>query len=364
MRTSFISIVICLLVMSWCNLIPSWACTDFQLHTSNGTIIAGRSMEWGADFHSRLGIHPQQEDRVSKAPAGKIGMRWISKYGYVGVDGNGLDLVLEGMNEKGLSYGALWMPGYTQYQDVTSDQLSQAIDVTDLGGWILGNFANVGEVKAALGKIRVCASLVPSIGGIPTIHVALHDANGENAVIEFIGGQQKFYANPIGVLTNSPAFDWHLINLSNYAMVCGGESSSSQDCWDGIKPPGQGGGFLGMPGDWTPTSRFVRTVAMLSFAEPVATATEGVNLSEHILNAVDIPKGAIREKVLGKEYTDYTQWIVIKDLTDKVLYFRCYDNLTLRALDLKGLDFKAGGQVRYLPMEGGQLAVNIMVSVK
>lgn len=363
MKQPFIMTMIGLLSVSFFNLIPGMACTDFQLSTSEGVFIASRSMEWGSDFHSRLVIHPEEEGYVSGAPEGKAGLKWISKYGYIGVDGNGLDLVLEGMNEKGLSYGALWMPGYTKYPDVPVDQSSQAIDITDLGAWILGNFTNIDQVKSALGKIHVWGSVVPSIGGVPTVHVALHDATGQNAVIEFVGGQVKFYANPIGILTNAPTFDWHLINLNNYVMIGAENPHPVKIAGTVLSPPGQGGGFLGVPGDWTPPSRFVRTAAMLCFAKRASTAAEGVNLSEHVLNAVDIPKGVIREKVPGQEYTDYTQWIVIKDLTHKVFYFRSYDNLTLRALDLRKLNFEPGGKKRYVAMEGGQPVENITATV-
>ena len=104
-----------------------------------------------------------------------------------------------------------------------------------------------------------------------------------------------------------------------------------------MAPVGQGSGFLGIPGDWSPPSRFVKTATYLRFAKETANSLEAVNLAEHFLNAVDIPLGEVRDP--GKDTGDYTQWVVIKDLTQKVFYFRSYGDLVLKMIDLKKLNF-------------------------
>jgi choloylglycine hydrolase len=333
--------------------VPGEACTDFQLKATDGSILNGRSMEWGADMHSKLVIRPRGEERQAIAPAGAKGLKWKSKYGYVGANIYDLDGYVDGMNEAGLSFGALWLPGYTKYQAVSPDQAESALSMIDLGAWLLGNFATVDEAKAAIGKIRVWSEAIEGFPGIPTAHLALHDSSGRNVVIEFVGGQQKVYDNPSRVLTNAPPFDWQMINLKNYLKISPYNVEPVKISGSVLAPPGEGSGFLGIPGDWTPPSRFVRTVAMLNFAHAAKTAAQGVNLSEHILNAVDIPQGDIREKLNGKEYCDYTQWILIKDLTNHVIYFRSYDNLNLRSLDLNKLDFNANAKSCIFPIAGG-----------
>lgn len=359
MKTICFAIAILLIVVCGLNVLPGFACTDFQVKTTQGTVVIGRSMEWGADLHSRLVVHPKQENNMAKAPDGKQGLVWTSKYGYVGIDANSLDTALDGMNEAGLSLGLLWLPGYTQYQDVPTGENNTALDITNLGAWILGNFATVDEVKIAIGKVHVWASAIPSFGGIPTAHIAIHDRTGKNMVIEFVAGQQKIYDNPCGVMTNAPTFDWHLINLNNYLMIRATNPEPVKIAGTILSPPGQGSGFLGIPGDWTPPSRFVRTAAMLAFAQRAKIAEEGVNLTEHILNAVDIPRGALRDKVAGIECADYTQWIVIKDLTNRIFYFRSYENMTLRSLDLNKLNLSPRQPRHYFGIAGGALAQDI-----
>jgi len=94
-----------------------------------------------------------------------------------------------------------------------------------------------------------------------------------------------------------------------------------------------------LPGDSSPTSRFVRIafLAANSYAAPDAAGL--LNLGEHLINNVDIALGTSRSLDNGKEYSDYTQWVDFKDLTHKKFYYRTYNNLTLREIDLAKLDF-------------------------
>ena len=102
----------------------------------------------------------------------------------------------------------------------------------------------------------------------------------------------------------------------------------------------KGSGLLSTPHDLTPPSRLVRAATLTHFADPVKTSDEAVNLAIHILNTVDIPHGVAGE--------DYTNWIVAKDLTHKALYYRTYNDLTVRVIYLdkvqpQGKRLKLGG---------------------
>ncbi len=335
------------------------ACTDFKVESTDGNVVAARSMEWGADLKSRIVVHSRGEEKLSKTPAGADGMRWKTTNGFLAVDALGLDVVVDGVNEKGLSFGLLWFPDYTQYAALKPGSESSAINITDLGHWLLGTCTTVDDAKKALANATIFATNIPSFGGIPTAHVALHDAAGNSAVVEIIGGKQLVMDNPGGVLTNAPPLEWQLINLKNYIHVDASNPQPMQVAGTVLGSPGQGGGFLGIPGDWTPPSRFVRTSAMLHFAKPASDRTGAVNVATHILNAVDIPRGDVREKVAGQDYTDYTQWVVIKDLSGKSLYFRSYDNMTLRKIDMTKLDLSPGKPPRFFPIAGGAAAMEV-----
>ncbi|MFA7338262.1 MAG: linear amide C-N hydrolase [Candidatus Obscuribacterales bacterium] len=340
-------------------ILPSNSCTDFLVKTSDGTKIVGRSMEWGADLKSHVWKYPKGQSRSSQTPDGSKALSWQSKYGYLAVDANNMPLAIDGMNEQGLSVGMLWMPGAV-YQDVAKVSPSNTISLLDLDHWLLGSFTTVAEVKEAIAKVMVWAPQMAEWGGTPTAHLAIHDATGASAVIEFVDGQQKIYDNQASVLTNAPTFDWHKTNLNNYVNISASNAEPIHVRNTVLAPPGQGGGFLGIPGDWTPPSRFVRTAAMLGFAKPVANAKDGIDLTLHILNAVDIPLGDVRQADNQIDHSDYTQWVLIKDLTNRVLHFRSYDNLTVRAIDMKKLNFNAGTKPEKLtPIAGGKAVVEL-----
>ena len=337
----------------------SLACTDFQIKSKDGAIIIGRSMEFAMKVGSQIVVHTRGERISSQTPAGKKGLSWKSKYGFVSVNAFGIeDATVDGINEAGLSVDFLWLPG-TEYQDVPRGKDSKAVTIGDLGNWILGNFTTVDEVKRAIEGVYVCSMEIPQMNMVPPLHLAVHDTKGKNIVIEFIKGERKVYDNPIGVMTNAPAFDWHLTNLRNYVNITSHNADPVTIEGVMLSPTGQGSGLLGIPGDWTPPSRFVRAVAFVHFADPVESAAEGVNLAEHILNTVDIPAGAIKGKKLEFVEEEYTQWVVIKDLTNKVLYFRSYENLCLRSVDLKKLNFAPGAKSKSVPVSGGRNIIDV-----
>ena len=113
---------------------------------------------------------------------------------------------------------------------------------------------------------------------------------------------------------------------------------------------GQGSGMVGLPGDFTPPSRLVRMVALTQAASPVKGPEAGLNLAMTIINNVDVPRGAAREKAGKEMLLDHDQWTVAVDLTGKKYYFHTYDNKNWRYVDLaKALQTAKGMQT--IPLE-------------
>ncbi|MDB6080802.1 MAG: hypothetical protein JWO53_74 [Chlamydiia bacterium] len=320
-------------------------CTDFLLKADDGTPIASRSMEFGIPLDSTIAVHPRGEQRSSDAPNSQKGLQWTSQYGFVAATAFHLDIAVDGMNEKGLSFGFLWLPG-SEYESVTPHNSSQALAVEDLGSWILGNFATVQEVKLALGNVIVWGKSLQQIKMAPPVHVAIHDAQGNSLVVEFIGGVKKLYDNKVGVLTNAPQFEWHVENLRNYLNLKAVSESAIDFNGTVLSPAGQGSGLLGIPGDWMPSSRFVRMTVFKEFTKKPQDAKTGVNVAFHLLNTVDIPFGANGTEEKGNAVFDYTQWAVVKDLKNKRFYWRTYENLNIQSIDLDTQNLEAGAKVK------------------
>jgi choloylglycine hydrolase len=326
-----------------------YSCGDILIKATDGTLLNARSMEFGVPLDSTLGIHVRGDAFESRAPNKAKGLSWNSKYGFIGFMAVGLDFPTDGLNEKGLSFGALWLPTST-YQEILPSNSTQALLLNDLGSWILGNFATVEEVKAALPSVFVWGEVVEQIGIIPPLHFAVHDTSGKSIVIEFREGQQKVYDNPLAVLTNYPTFPWHVDNVRNYIKLSAENAPSIKYNGAILSFYGQGSGLLGMPGDYTPASRFVRLAYLKNIATPAKNASELLGLAQHLFNNVDIAIGFIRDGE-KQDPTDYTQFVTFKDLTNKIIYYRTYGNMSLRAVDLKGLDFNEGKKYKALPIE-------------
>jgi choloylglycine hydrolase len=295
-------------------------------------------------------VHPRGHKFASPAPGGKSGLRWTSKYGFVNVNMYDIDVVVDGLNEKGLSVGSLFLPA-SKFPQPKAQDASRSLFVLQFGHWMLGNFATVDEVKKALPSIVVWSEIIPSQGMEFTAHYAVHDAGGKSIVIEFIDRQCKVYDNPLGVMTNSPTFDWQVKNLRNYLNLSPDNAQPKQYWGLRVAPTGQGSGMLGLPGDATPPSRFVRSVMFTQYSAQPKDAGAAVNLAQHILMSLDIPKGISREKTDKQTLYDCTMWVVIKDLKNRVYYFRSYDNLSLRAVRLDRLNLSAGAKVVSMPLE-------------
>ena len=320
------------------------ACSVLKVTSQDGTIISARTMEFGYDVQSAVVAIPRGKKFVSPAPPiqkNKTGLSWKNQYGYVGIDVFGEEVaVFDGLNEAGLAFSALWYEKDTQYQDVAPHETDQALAHTLLGSWILGNFATVGEVKEAIKKIKVFGLPVPKMG-IPPIHIAVYDEKGGAIVIEYDQGQLHIYDNPLGIMTNAPTFPWMMTNLRQYVGMSV-EMAKPQD-YAGVEllPTGHGSGMFGLPGDITPPSRFVRMAVMTHFAAPVPDAQGALNLAQHIIYTLDITKGMVVDKDSSGKIvsSETTQWVSFRDLTNKIFYFRTYDNFTLRKIDLNQLDF-------------------------
>jgi choloylglycine hydrolase len=228
----------------------------------------------------------------------------------------------------------------------------------------LGNFKTIYEVKLALANVFVYEQTLPATGNmIFPLHAAIHDATGKGIVVEFINGQMEIH-NYIGVLTNSPSYSWHVTQLPQYANLS--PYNPKPIIINGVSytEAGQGAGMLGLPGDISPSSRFIKMAYMLQTVYQPLTAIDTVNLAQHIMNNVDIPAGIVREKTSNADTYETTEWTVFKDLTHKVMYFNTYQNLTLRSIDLKQIDFSENAPQLMMTMNSDPYIVDVTSQFK
>lgn len=317
------------------------ACTSFLLRTSDGGAVYGRTMEFGFQLTSEAIVVPRQFPFAATGPGGKPGLVWTSRYAAVGLNAYGVTVLTDGMNEKGLAGGILYFPGYAGYSDPAKTDPAKALAPWEFLTWALTSFATVAEVKGALARVAIIDIAQPNLGTTPPFHYALHDASGASLVIEPVNGTLKVYDNPLGVMTNAPTFDWHLTNLKNYVKVSPVNAEAVTIDGQTISSFGQGSGLLGIPGDPTPPSRFIRALGYTISVRKLPSGEQSVRLAEHILNDFDIPMGFIQPGKDEQTPMEYTQWSTIADLTTKRYYVKTYEDQVLRGIDLKSFNLDA-----------------------
>jgi choloylglycine hydrolase len=326
------------------------ACTGIRLAASDGAVVHARTMEFGIDIASDVLVIPRGFARTGLTPDGAPGLAYTSKYASVGANGVGLPYLFDGLNEQGLAVGTFYFPTSASYMPYTPADAARTLAPWQVGSWILENFANVQEVRDNIASIVVAEVVYKEWGFTPPVQYVVHDASGSSIVIEYVGGKLTVHDNPLGVMSNSPAFDWHMTNLRNYVNLSVNNSAPAKIGPVTLQPIGMGSGMLGVPGDFTPPSRFVRAAIYSASVLPSTTGDEAVQQAFHVLNQFDIPKGAARDHEKdehGNVVADYTIWTSANDLKAKRFFIRTYDNSQIRSIDLMTQDLDAKDIVTY-----------------
>ena len=312
------------------------SCTGITLKSADGANIVARTVEWAnGESPSDYIIVPRGYTQQSMLPGGtRDGMIYNAVYGYVGLASE--EYVIEGLNEAGLSAGLFYFPQFGSYPTYNPDEKDITISDTEFVAWILGSFESVDDVIIALSAVRV-ASTDPRA---ETLHWRVADKTGRQIVIEYIDGVPVVHENKLGVLTNSPSYDWHITNLDNYINLHPGGVDAHDFGKITVSPLGHGTGLLGIPGDYTPPSRFVRAAFFQTSAPVMETAQKAIEQAFVILSAMTIPIGAQFEKPQSvPDIPSATQWTSVTDMTNGKLYYTTMYNPNIRRFDLNNIDF-------------------------
>lgn len=340
-------------------------CTSLSYRDSAGKVYFGRTLELTMDLPYRIVWFPAGFGVTSEV-AGETPLTFRSRHGAFAIAmpcrvptaatplGIADLKILEGLNEAGLTFSLLSYPaagGGPRGAEVTKAVLG----ASDLGAWVLGQFSTVAEVKAALADQPVMVQPLALLGGIESpFHYVVHDASGAALVIEFHRGRMSVHDNPVGVMTNGPAFPWHLTNLDNYTFLGNLDAATATFGSYKARQPDSGIATAGLPASNTSVGRFVRAAFYAQFSEKAATPDAAVLALAHILNNFDRPRGvtidlpeggggdggshlevAGLEAGKGSAYaTEFTSWTSLADLDRKLFFVRDHASLNYTRFDL------------------------------
>lgn len=293
-------------------------CTALSLKSKQGTPFFGRNMDFSYELDPEVFIVPVgynfENDYSNRV--------FQTKYKFIGTGQNlGKVVFADGVNEKGIGVAALYFQGYAEYDTELNNQRT-TIGSVEVVGYLLGECASIDEVVRTINSINIVGMEDGITGTVAPLHWFVIDRNGDSITIEKTASGLRIFRNEVGVLANSPTFDWHMTNLRNYLNLSPYQNSTV--AWGDtlLTPFGQGAGTIGLPGDYTSPSRFVKTVFQKSFVSQSDDQQTLVNCF-NIISGVSIPKGVV---MTGRNTPDYTQYTTFMNVVTGDYYFKTHDN--------------------------------------
>lgn len=304
-------------------------CTALTLKSRQGETFFGRNMDFSYDIDPHIYIVPKDYEWDNVLSKEKI----HNAYSFIGI-GQELEETLaffDGVNEMGFAAAALYFAGYAKYDAMPEAGAREQIVSFDFLHYILGRCANINDLQEMLKNISIVGFEDPVTQTVAPLHWIAVDRSGECVVIELTEKGIELIPNPMGVMTNSPDFHWHMTNLRNYMGAT--PYQPEEACWGNVRltPFGQAGGTQLLPGGFTSPERFVRTAYLKSFIPTPQDRMEAVISCFHIMESVTIPKGAVITRLNTYDYTKYTAFI---NTATCEYFFKTYDNIQVGAASL------------------------------
>ena len=300
-------------------------CTSIAMKTND--FYFGRTMDLDREFHTSVVITPRNYPFAFRRSS--VLRRHNAIIGMASVVDN-YPLYAEAANEKGLCMAALNFPDNADYS-MTEDPRKTNVSPFELIQWILGQCSSVEEVRHLLDTTHLIS--IPFSTDLPLTPQHWHIADKESSVtLENTPNGLCLYNNSVGVLTNNPAFQFQLTNLCQYMNLISGYPKNCFSDLEGIAPYGQGLGSFGLPGDYSPSSRFVKAAWLL--LNSVCPRDDSGSLAQffHILDSVSVIRGSVLSQ---DDACDTTTYACCINATRGIYYYKTYSNNQLTAVDIR-----------------------------
>ncbi len=307
------------------------ACSRVLWMTKGGEVFVGRSQDWTEKVNSSFRKFPRGLERVS--PVDENPLRWTSKYGSLVVTGYDIGSH-EGVNEKGLSAHLLFLAGDTDFGK--RDPKRPGLNIVEWVQYFLDNYATVAEAVEAMrsSDLQVVPVVFPN-GKASLLHISLEDKTGDSAVFEYTGGKIDIYHDRrYTVMTNEPTYDKQIENLKQYRSF---------------------GGDKALPGERTPSDRFVRAAYYVNALPEPANRDVGAAYILSVMRNVSVPFGAADP---DKPNVANTIFRTVTDLTGERYFFESTFAPNVVWVDYGKLDYSAGAPEQVLPVESRIFSLN------
>lgn len=325
MRSKLFSVIGAGALLLQTAVVPANACTRVLWNDNKLAVVAGRTMDWPQTTDPVLTVFP----RGMKRDGGRAGpeeavkdnpLRWTSQYGSLVTTMYGVGTA-DGLNEKGLAAHMLFLNA-TDFGP--RDPSKPGLQAGLWGQYLLDNAATVSEALALLEKIQIV--MITARGTKSTVHLAIEDASGDSAIVEYVGGKPIIHhGREFRIMTNDPPYDQQLALLK---------------AQDFSKPSST----MPLPGNVNPVDRFTRAAYFSALLPAPKNQREAIAGMFAIARNVSVPFGA-PYKGFGIYNTEYR---TVTDLTDKVYFFELTTSPNVIWVDLNKLDLNPGAPVKTL----------------
>lgn len=306
----------------------------------------GRTLDYEFSYGEEITVTPRdfpfgfREKFEIKSHYALIGMAHISDQ---------YPLYYDAVNEKGLCVAGLNFVGNAFYRNI--DKKKDNIAQFELIPWILSQCADLIEACSLLKNINITNTSFNDMFPVSPLHWIISDKSG-SITLESVKDGIKIYDNPVGVLTNNPPFDMQMSVLNNYIGLSPKSPENTFSSRLDLKTYSRGMGAMGLPGDLSSQSRFVRTAFVKMNSRSGDGENESVSQFFHILNSVDQQRGCCD---LGNGKYEITIYTSCCNADKGIYYYTTYDNHRITAVDMNKENLNSDKLIRFSPITTEQI---------
>ena len=308
---------------------------------TNRTMYFGRNMDIEYHFGEAVAITPRDYPLPTKF-AGTLRTRF-AMIGMANVTAD-YPLYAEAANEAGLCAAGLNFPGNAVYADPGHCE-GTPVAPYELIPFLLGQCENVSQARELLRTVDIVSAPFSAELPLAPLHWIVSDATG-SLTVERTASGIHVYDNPFGVLTNNPPFPFHLENARQYLHLSAGFPENRFSGELPLAPFGQGMGAIGLPGDFSPASRFIKTLFCKANSVCEEDAESCVGQVFHILDAVAMVRGTVITPEGRQDMTTYSCCI---DTSSGTYYYKTYSNSRVTGVRLTD-ERRAGSGLSVFPL--------------
>lgn len=306
----------------------------------------GRNLDLEYSYHETVTITPRnyhfrfENTEDMEAHYAIIGMAYV-------VDS--YPLYYDATNEKGLSMAALNFPDNAVYQVLKEDKLN--ITSYEFIAWVLSRFQSVDEAVRVLNEVNITNQQFNEELPVSPLHFMLSDKK-RSVVLEPMTMGLMVYDNPVNVLTNNPPFLYHITNLNNYMSLTNETPKNNFSEKLSLNQYSRGMGSLGLPGDLSSASRFVRAAFTTLNSVSGEKEEESVSQFFHILNSVYQQRGCVK---MDKDVYEKTVYSSCCNTDKGIYYYTTYENSQITAVDMHRADLDGRELISYELIKNQQI---------